>query len=71
VLLGKVLAGVFEGQIYGMERRACAALLVQVWAEPLRDDQMARTSEDGYAGMGEAGAGLPRSRPHALPRSGR
>ncbi|MFI6123214.1 TetR/AcrR family transcriptional regulator [Streptomyces sp. NPDC051064] len=51
VLLGRVLRGVFEGQMYGMERRACAALIVQVWAETLRNDQLARTLEDGYAGM--------------------
>ncbi|MFG2588037.1 TetR/AcrR family transcriptional regulator [Streptomyces sp. NPDC048438] len=51
VLLGRVLRGVFEEQMYGMERRACAALIVQVWAETLRNDMLARTLEDGYAGM--------------------
>ncbi|MFJ4840001.1 TetR/AcrR family transcriptional regulator [Streptomyces sp. NPDC088746] len=51
VLLGRVLRGVFEEQMYGMERRACAALIVQVWAETLRNDQLARTLGDGYAGM--------------------
>ncbi|MFB4426101.1 TetR/AcrR family transcriptional regulator [Streptomyces sp. QL37] len=58
VLLGRVLRGVFEGRIYGMERRTCAALIVQVWAETLRDDQLARTLEDGYAGMRAAWAKL-------------
>ncbi|MFJ6851088.1 TetR/AcrR family transcriptional regulator [Streptomyces sp. NPDC091271] len=58
VLLGRVLRGVFEGQIYGMERRACAALIVQAWAETLRNDQLARTLEDGYAGMRAAWAKL-------------
>lgn len=51
VLLGRVLRGIFEEQMYGMERRACAALIVQVWAETLRNDMLARTLEDGYAGM--------------------
>ncbi|MEU0303457.1 TetR/AcrR family transcriptional regulator [Streptomyces sp. NPDC006175] len=58
VLLGRVLRGVFEGQVYGMERRACAALIVQVWAETLRNDQLARTLEEGYAGMRGAWAKL-------------
>lgn len=51
MLLGRVLRGIFEEQMYGMERRACAALIVQVWAETLRNDMLARTLEDGYAGM--------------------
>ncbi|MBM7442334.1 TetR/AcrR family transcriptional regulator [Streptomyces sp. HB132] len=58
VLLGRVLRGVFEGQVYGMERRTCAALIVQVWAETMRDDRLAKTLEDGYAGMRVAWAKL-------------
>ncbi|MFF5899783.1 TetR/AcrR family transcriptional regulator [Streptomyces argenteolus] len=54
ILLGRVLRGVFEGRIFGMGRRECAALIVQVWAETLRDEQLARTLGEGYAGMREA-----------------
>ncbi|MFE1190350.1 TetR/AcrR family transcriptional regulator [[Kitasatospora] papulosa] len=58
VLLGRVLRGVFEGQMYGLERRACAALVVQVWAETLRNDRLSNTLAEGYAGMRVAWAGL-------------
>ncbi|MEU0128449.1 MULTISPECIES: TetR/AcrR family transcriptional regulator [unclassified Streptomyces] len=58
VLLGRVLRGVFAGQVYGMERRTCAALIVQVWAETLRDERLAGTLRDGYAGMRTAWAKL-------------
>lgn len=51
VLLGRVVRGVFTGQVYGLERRACAALIVQVWAESMRNEPLARTLGDGYAGM--------------------
>ncbi|MFI2781381.1 TetR/AcrR family transcriptional regulator [Streptomyces sp. ALB3] len=58
VLLGRVLRRVFDGQVYGMERRVCAALIVQVWAETLRDDRLARTLDEGYTGMRAAWAKL-------------
>lgn len=58
VLLGRVLRGVFEGQMYGLERRACAALVVQVWAETLRNDRLSNTLAEGYAGMRVAWARL-------------
>ncbi|WP_405392237.1 TetR/AcrR family transcriptional regulator [Streptomyces sp. NBC_01102] len=58
VLLGRVLRRVITGQVYGMERRACAALIVQVWAETLRNDQLAKTLEDGFTGMRAAWAKL-------------
>ncbi|WP_406413610.1 TetR/AcrR family transcriptional regulator [Streptomyces halstedii] len=51
VLLGRVVRGVFTGQVYGLERRACAALIVQVWAESMRNEPLSRTLGDGYAGM--------------------
>lgn len=51
VLLGRVVRGVFTGQVYGLERRACAALIVQVWAESMRNEPLARTLGDGYTGM--------------------
>ncbi|MFE3519566.1 TetR/AcrR family transcriptional regulator [Streptomyces sp. NPDC059166] len=51
VLLGRVLRGALEGQMYGLERRACAMLVVQVWAESMRDESLARALDEGYAGM--------------------
>ncbi|MFD5037359.1 TetR/AcrR family transcriptional regulator [Streptomyces sp. NPDC058378] len=58
ILLGRVVRGVFEGQVYGMERRTCAALIVQVWAETMRNERLARTLHDGYTGMRAAWAKL-------------
>ncbi|MFE7519933.1 TetR/AcrR family transcriptional regulator [Streptomyces halstedii] len=58
VLLGRVVRGVFTGQVYGLERRACAALIVQVWAESMRNEPLARTLGDGYAGMRDGWAEL-------------
>lgn len=58
VLLGRVLRGVFEGQLYGLERRASAMLVVQVWSESMRDDRLAKALDDGYAGMRAAWAVL-------------
>jgi TetR/AcrR family transcriptional regulator, transcriptional repressor of aconitase len=54
VLLGRVLRALFAGQVYGMERRAFAALIVQVWAETMRNDRLATTLDEGYAGMRSA-----------------
>ncbi|MFF4248664.1 TetR/AcrR family transcriptional regulator [Streptomyces sp. NPDC001822] len=51
VLLGRVLRTFLAGQLYGMERRTCAALIVQVWAEALRSDRLSKAFGDGYAGM--------------------
>ncbi|MFF1464419.1 TetR/AcrR family transcriptional regulator [Streptomyces sp. NPDC058330] len=51
VLLGRVVRGVFTGQVYGLERRTCAALIVQVWAESMRNERLAKTLGEGYAGM--------------------
>ncbi|WP_330319693.1 TetR/AcrR family transcriptional regulator [Streptomyces clavifer] len=58
VLLGRVLRRVIDGQVYGLERRTCAALMVQVWAETLRDERLAATLEGGYTGMRAAWAKL-------------
>ncbi|MEU8706934.1 TetR/AcrR family transcriptional regulator [Streptomyces sp. NPDC048565] len=50
-LLGRVLRGVFDRQVYGMERRVCAALILQVWAETMGNERLAKTLDDGYTGM--------------------
>ncbi|SCE42820.1 transcriptional repressor [Streptomyces sp. DpondAA-F4a] len=41
----------FTGQVYGLERRTCAALIVQVWAESMRNERLAKTLGEGYGGM--------------------
>ncbi|MCX5414189.1 TetR/AcrR family transcriptional regulator [Streptomyces sp. NBC_00059] len=58
VLLGRVMNGILSGRVYGLERRACAALIVQVWAETLRDERLAQVLEGGYTGMRGAWAKL-------------
>uniref|UniRef100_A0AAU3H4C4 TetR/AcrR family transcriptional regulator n=1 Tax=Streptomyces sp. NBC_01401 TaxID=2903854 RepID=A0AAU3H4C4_9ACTN len=50
-LLGGVLRGVFDRQVYGMERRVFAGLILQVWAETMGNEQLAKTLHDGYTGM--------------------
>jgi AcrR family transcriptional regulator len=51
VLLGRVLGGVLAGEVHGLERRAFAALVVQLWSETLRDERLAALVDDGYATM--------------------
>lgn len=51
VLLGRVLRALFAGQVYGMERRPFAALIVQVWAETMRNAALAATLDEGYTAM--------------------
>ncbi|MFI7238941.1 TetR/AcrR family transcriptional regulator [Streptomyces cyaneofuscatus] len=51
VLLSRVLGGLFEGAVHGLERRTVASLIVQVWSETLRDERLAALLEEGYAGM--------------------
>lgn len=58
VLLGRVLGGVLAGAVHGLERRAFAALVVQLWSETLRDERLAALVDDGYAAMRVAWAKL-------------
>ncbi|MEU6956435.1 TetR/AcrR family transcriptional regulator [Streptomyces sp. NPDC045714] len=57
-LLGRVLGGVLAGEVHGLERRAFAALVVQLWSETLRDERLAALLDDGYATMRVAWAKL-------------
>ncbi|MEU5986311.1 MULTISPECIES: TetR/AcrR family transcriptional regulator [unclassified Streptomyces] len=54
VLLGTVLRLFLEERIPGGDRQAFARLILQVWAETLRDEQLFRTLSGGYDGMREA-----------------
>ncbi len=58
VLIARVLTIVLDGGIAGAERQAFARLVVQVWAETLRDEALAKTLAQGFAGMREIWAGL-------------
>lgn len=58
VLLGRVLRSVLEEQAPGGDRQAFARLIVQVWTETLRNEQLAATLGEGYAGMRQAWAKL-------------
>ncbi|MEU2669255.1 TetR/AcrR family transcriptional regulator [Streptomyces sp. NPDC007164] len=51
VLLGRVLRGLFSGEVCGLDGRQFASLIVQVWSESLRNEQLAATFEDGYGAM--------------------
>lgn len=51
VLLGRVLGAVFDLAPPDGDRRAFAGLVVQVWAESLRNEALAATIAEGYAGM--------------------
>lgn len=51
VLLGRVLGRVLAGEVHGLERRAFAPLVVQLWSETLRDERLAALVDDGYATM--------------------
>lgn len=39
------------GEVHELERRAFAALVVQLWSETLRDERLAALLDDGYATM--------------------
>ncbi|MFF9148017.1 TetR/AcrR family transcriptional regulator [Streptomyces sp. NPDC014861] len=58
VLIARVLTIVLEGRIAGGERRAFARLIIQVWAETLRDEALAKALAQGFDGMREIWAGL-------------
>ncbi|MFF3457701.1 TetR/AcrR family transcriptional regulator [Streptomyces sp. NPDC002730] len=56
VLLGRVLRGMLEEQVPGGDRQAFARLIVQVWTETLRNEQLAATLGEGYSAMRQAWA---------------
>ncbi|MGW8885316.1 TetR/AcrR family transcriptional regulator [Streptomyces sp. NPDC055749] len=51
LLLGRVIGGLFAGELYGLERRGFASLIVQVWAETMRNERLAAMLDEGYTGM--------------------
>lgn len=58
VLLGRVLRSMLEEHVPGGDRQAFARLIVQVWTETLRNEQLAATLAEGYGGMRLAWARL-------------
>jgi AcrR family transcriptional regulator len=58
VLLGRVLRRMLEEQVPGGDRQAFARLIVQVWTETLRNEQLAATLQEGYDGMRQVWAKL-------------
>ncbi|MEJ8633571.1 MULTISPECIES: TetR/AcrR family transcriptional regulator [Streptomyces] len=58
VLLGRVLRRMLQEQVPGEDPQAFARLVVQVWTETLRDEQLATTLGEGYGGMRLAWAKL-------------
>ncbi|MFE0702312.1 TetR/AcrR family transcriptional regulator [Streptomyces sp. NPDC058872] len=58
VLLGAVLRLFLEERIEGADPQAFARLIVQVWTETLRNEELADTLGEGYHGMREAWTGL-------------
>ncbi|MFH9610137.1 TetR/AcrR family transcriptional regulator [Streptomyces sp. NPDC017448] len=50
-LLRQVLGGLLAGGVWGLERRAFAALVVQLWSETLRDERLAALLDEGYTAM--------------------
>ncbi|MEU7034423.1 TetR/AcrR family transcriptional regulator [Streptomyces sp. NPDC046237] len=58
VLLGAVLRLFLEERIAGADRQAFARLILQVWSETLRNEQLFRTLSEGYHGMREVWAKL-------------
>ncbi|GAA1325900.1 hypothetical protein GCM10009647_062690 [Streptomyces sanglieri] len=51
VLLGRVLRGLFSGEVCGLDGRQFASLIVQVWSESMRNEHLAATFEDGYGAL--------------------
>ncbi|WP_326764257.1 TetR/AcrR family transcriptional regulator [Streptomyces sp. NBC_01591] len=51
VLLGRVLRGLFSGEVCGLDGRQFASLIVQVWSETMRNESLAATFDDGYGAM--------------------
>ncbi|MGW6458932.1 TetR/AcrR family transcriptional regulator [Streptomyces sp. NPDC055078] len=58
VLVGRVLRRMLQEQVRGGDEQAFARLAVQVWTETLRNERLAATLRDGYAGMRQAWAEL-------------
>ncbi|MFD7320319.1 TetR/AcrR family transcriptional regulator [Streptomyces sp. NPDC059875] len=58
VLLGSVLRLFLEERIPGADRRAFARLILQVWSETLRDEELFRTLYGGFNGMREVWTNL-------------
>ncbi|MFF8808968.1 TetR/AcrR family transcriptional regulator [Streptomyces omiyaensis] len=58
VLIGRVMTIVLERRIAGAEQQAFARLIIQVWAETLRDEALAKALAQGFDGMREIWAGL-------------
>ncbi|MCT4353674.1 TetR/AcrR family transcriptional regulator [Streptomyces sp. Je 1-79] len=54
VLLGAVLRLFLEERVAGADRQAFARLILQVWSETLRNEQLFETLSAGYDGMREA-----------------
>jgi TetR/AcrR family transcriptional regulator, transcriptional repressor of aconitase len=53
-----VLRRMTEEQVPGGDKQAFARLVVQVWTETLRNEQLAATLEEGYDGMRQVWAKL-------------
>ncbi|MFG3487817.1 TetR/AcrR family transcriptional regulator [Streptomyces sp. NPDC047972] len=51
VLIGAVFRLFLEERIEGADGQAFARLIIQVWTETLRNEQLAKTLADGYHGM--------------------
>ncbi|MFJ8074056.1 TetR/AcrR family transcriptional regulator [Streptomyces sp. NPDC096176] len=58
VLLGRVLRRMLVEEVPGGDRQAFARLIVQVWTETLRNEELAAVLGDGYSGMRQAWAEL-------------
>ncbi|MGW1228379.1 TetR/AcrR family transcriptional regulator [Streptomyces sp. NPDC001478] len=62
VLIGRVVRTLFgegaEEERAGLERRAFAGLIVQVWSEVLRSERLALTLREGFDGLRESWADL-------------
>jgi hypothetical protein len=52
-----------EEQVPGGDRQAFARLVVQVWTETLRNEQLALTLDEGYAGIRRDAPGCARHGP--------
>ncbi|WP_434587822.1 TetR/AcrR family transcriptional regulator [Streptomyces sp. A5-4] len=58
VLLGRVLRRMLEERVLGVDRGSFARLVVQVWTETLRNEQLAAVLDEGYSGLRVSWAGL-------------
>lgn len=51
LLLGRLLRGLFAEGVCGLDGRQLAALILQVWAESMRNEKVAATFDEGYRSM--------------------